>query len=949
LKESTFSLKSGNTEQKYLQLWETSELYQKSFFRNRGDFLAGKAKRFVLHDGPPYANGKLHVGHALNKVMKDVLTKFFRMRGYWSPFVPGWDCHGLPVELKALEELKQKDPTSVHALKPKDVRDACRAYAAKWVEHQKEEFKKMGVLALWDKPYLTMNSTFEADTLRVFGKYVENGNVMRKWMTVPWCASCETVLAKAEMEYRNKRDPSVYVLFPMTLESSSKLRSEFDLPEKVYMLAWTTTPWTLPMNRGLAVSEFGTLVAVMMGDKCCVMEEASVNELAAFMKLTPKVLGKVRSSFFLENRVLVHPPFSNTPVPVVVDQLVSLKEKNEQEKEAKSKSFKNALPTGVVHLAPGCGVEDYQAGLKHNLEPFSPVSSSGHYTDLVGVKDFVGKHTLQEGQSLVVVELEKRNLLLYQARLDHSYPHCWRCKNPLLFRTTLQWFCSLNDLQEQVRKNVDKVDFYPAVGQKNFSSVLEARSEWCVSRQRTWGVPVPSLLCKNCPEGYFVSKEFVEKVAEGVEKEGLDFWENLNTSKFLVRCTNCGNNDPKLFQKEKDVLDVWFDSGVTHYSVSKCYDLPVPFDLMLEGKDQYRGWFQSSFLCSSVSFGKLCSSRVFVHGFVVDGKGKKMSKSDSNGVSPDTLRKQYNADVLRVWVCSSDPTQDVAMTPEHMACAAEDYKKLRSAFRFMLSQLYDFDPSKLVPFEKLFPTDQYLLALTNDLYRNMLASFEKFDVCSAFHMFMNFVRTTLSAFYFGVVKGRLYFENPDSLQRVTCQSTLYLVLESLVKLLAPMLSYLAEEVYQHLHPSKVFDSVHLQNLDEPVDGWKHMSSMLKVSVLDVQQSWSKLFAVRKLVNQEVEKEKANRKLTTNSEARLVLTLPNDPDLERLVTTFHCVDTFYPYSLADYFLVSECELRTGSEVVVNLEKSPFEACPRCRRVCSETDSLCERCSKTVKEK
>lgn len=967
-----FSLKCGDSEKRLLEQWQRNNLYFQVNELNRGN------QQFLLHDGPPYANGELHIGHALNKVLKDATLKYKRMKGFYCPYVPGWDCHGLPIELKVTHQLGLEEDKS--KINRKELRKACRKYAQQWVDKQLQSFVELGVMAEWNKRYQTMSFDYEANILRVFSKFVEGNFVTRRLMTVPWCYSCETSLSKSEMEYKNKKDPSCYVMFSLTDLSFDKLKNatNINLTQQVHFLAWTTTPWTLPFNQALVLHPKGKYSLVHfqerggtnLSETVLLMANELVEDLCMKFQVQKKtVLSTLDSSFFLENKFEVqHPLNPKKQVPVLLDPMVSLKEKKEKEMEdedVSGKHFsKDVVFTGVLHLAPGVGDTDYKVGMKYNLEVYSPLSSKGRYTSGVVPAELEGKSVV-EGQEWVRETLKTCHHLLFEDKVTHSFPHCWRCKNPLIFRATKQYFCSIDnhDLLRRTRQQVEKIDFYDSTSKNTMLECLSNRMEWCLSRQRNWGVPIPALVCEVC-DNPILKREMVEKVAEGVEREGLDYWENVEVSSELVpeglEC-ECGNSDLSQFRKETDVLDVWFDSGASHYAVVyQSPNLNFPCDLYLEGKDQYRGWFQSSFFCSMVATGKVCTKRVLTHGFIVDEFGKKISKSEGNGKPLEEVKALYNTDVLRLWVCSCSAfSTDVTMSDKLLSAHAMNYRKVRATCRFLLANLEDFRVSKLLSFEELFLVDQYMLCELNDFQASVEKSYEEFNYALVTQQLLLFCRTTLSAYYFEMAKMRLYFEPPSSKQRLSVQTVLYLILKTLVKLMSPVLSFLAEEVYQYFQFDEA-ESVFLTHLPSSTNYWVQMFPTNQENMQ--KKRWRLLNQVKSVVTHEFELKRKEKEIGSSLDAAFTLWVDMEAggkeahELVDFVKEFK--NSHYSLLLEDFFVVSKFDLNTtfkaddhlGKQktsfpwLKLQVEHAEGKMCPRCKRTWKNyaPDFLCEYC-------
>ena len=812
------------TEPALLARWQAEGLYEKSLIKNKGN------KEFILHDGPPYANGHIHLGTSLNKCLKDFVCKSKRMAGYHVPLVLGFDCHGLPIELKVTAELGiEKDRSSVD---PVTFKKQCRAYAQRWIDIQREEFKDLGVVADYTKPYVTMEPVYEASIIRAFGKFVADGYIERKGKTVPWCSSCQTVLAGAEIEYQERKDPSCYILFPLdhaVAKQTFPFIYEKNATITVNVLIWTTTPWTIPLNRGVMMHPTATYV-VLQGrteQEAFIVAKDLADKICALVEL-PKIVLCEFDSIVLANKKLNHPCVDGLQVPIIFDLSVSLND-----------------GTACVHTAPGCGPDDYIVGIKNGLEIYSPLAGDGTYTKDIQPAELSGMN-INDGQIWVMRKLAELNRLFYKTSLRHSYPHCWRCRNGLMFRATDQWFCSLqkNAIVDRVLEQIQSIDFVPEWGRQRLQAFVQSRTEWCISRQRQWGVPITALVCTKCQTAQ-LDAAFIAKVADRVEKEGIEYWDRVSLSELQEHellakdfaCNSCGNQDIATFAKEHDILDVWFDSGVSNYAVLKQDNrLRFPADMYFEGSDQHRGWFQSSLFCSMILNNEAYAKTIVTHGYVVDEKKHKMSKSIGNVIAPQDVIKNYSRDILRLWVASSDYESDIVISEKLLKNMAEVYRKIRNTCRFMLSNLYDFNvDTDSVPLSQLLAADRYILASLGDLREKVLAAYEAYNFSSVVQLLNNFCANDLSGLYLDIAKDRLYLEKATGLMRRSSQTVLNLILEQLIHLMAPIMSFTAEELATAHTPLNV-ESVHLRNF--PV-----LPSSLALSDSEV-EVWQLLAAVR---------------------------------------------------------------------------------------------------------
>ncbi len=806
LPKTDFPMKANLTEREplFLAFWEERAIYKKMLEKRKG------APLFVLHDGPPYANGHIHLGTALNKILKDIIIKSRTMMGFQAPFIPGWDCHGLPIELNVERELNVKRGE----LPPLQIREACRKYAERFINIQREEFKRLGVFGDWSKPYLTMDPEYEAVIAREFLRFLETDQVYRRKKPVFWCPTCVTALAEAEVEYEPHESPSIYVKFPLTTETINFLERELKLvlDKPTFVVIWTTTPWTLPANLALALNPEFTYLLIELEGEYLIVAEGRLSALCVELGIDlPKILARF-SPTLLEGKKAKHPFYERESLFVLAD-FVTLD-----------------TGTGIVHIAPGHGEEDYLVGLKYGLEIYTPVDEEGKfYPDT----PLVGGLTLSKANEIILSELSNRGLLFRSGRITHNYPHCWRCKKPIIFRAEYQWFISMEAkaLRTKALNALKNVKFIPSWGINRIQSMLESRPDWCISRQRVWGVPITVFKCESCGE-ILKDYKFYEKVIELFKKEGTDIWFTLTPEELLpenAKCPKCGGT---VFSKEKDILDVWFDSGVSFAGVlERREELTFPADLYLEGSDQHRGWFQSSLLCSVGTRGVPPYKMILTHGFVVDGKGRKMSKSLGNVIHPQDLIKKYGAEIVRLWVSAEDYRDDIKISQEILDRLVETYRKIRNTCRFLLGNLYDFDPERhLIPFEKLPPFERYLLHCLSQSLNKIKRAYENFEFHLVTYEIHRFCSVELSSLFIDINRDYLYCEAPDSFKRRATQTVLYYALDTLVKTMAPILSFTAEEIWQNLPYSKGdLESVFLADLpdydfqlsEEELSFWKN--------------------------------------------------------------------------------------------------------------------------------
>lgn len=766
-----------------LERWEREKLYALTYTHNQGK------QRFVLYDGPPYSNGNIHLGHAYNKILKDIIMRSERMSGKHVPFVPLWDCHGLPIEIKVAAENPdiKNDPIALKA--------ACRSYAQKWVDIQKQEFRDLGLMMEYDASCTTMDPIYEAQTLRAFGIMVGKGYIARKQKTVPWCMHCQTVLANAEIEYEERKDPSVYVQFPFSEEISAQLFPQA-AGAKVSLLAWTTTPWTLPLNRAVVLKPGANYQLVEMNERLVILAKDLVAKVAATIGVTAVVVAEFPAEYLIGQKVN-HPCIDGLQVPVLGDAFVSLED-----------------GTACVHNAPGCGPDDYEIGVKNGLEIYSPITSDGRYSSEIVPADLAGM-LVTDGQWAVLKKLDQAGNLLFKQSIRHSYPHCWRCHNGLIFRATQQWFCDLSqhNLRDRALQAIAAMRMVPETGRNRLAATVSGRLEWCLSRQRAWGVPIPAISCDDCNDVY-ISTDVIEKVAQGVEKSGIEYWDTVAITTLIPSgtCAKCGS---KKLRKEADILDVWFDSGVSHFAMlSEGVDITYPADLYLEGKDQHRGWFQSSLLTSLALHEHPAMKEILTHGFTVDEKGRKMSKSIGNVVLPSQIIEKVGLDGLRLWTASNDYDSDPIVSDNLINNVAEVHRKIRNTCRFLLSNLYDFDIAKdAVHVDKMLLIDQYALCQLHDLNLSVQQAYKSRKTTAVFHELADFCVKELSAFYLDIVKDRLYVEKADGFERRSAQTVCYYIVDVLTKLMAPILSVTAELISDCYQLNKK-TSIHMQDFED---------------------------------------------------------------------------------------------------------------------------------------
>ena len=910
LPQTTFAMKANlpQNEPKRLEQWQAMNLYQLIREKSKG------REKFVLHDGPPYANGEIHIGHALNKILKDIIVKSRTMMGYDSPYVPGWDCHGLPIE----SAINKKQNLNKQSLSPGEFRRACRKFAADYVDIQRRDFVRLGVLGDWDNPYLTMAFDYEADIAGALGRFFETGAVYKGLKPVHWCTYDQTALAEAEVEYADHTSPSVYVRFRLTDESVKSLDLPVELP--AYALIWTTTPWTLPANLAIAVKP---------DYEYAVVEHDGVNYIIANELLASSATKfgwtdyKVRKIF--KGEALEHLRYRHAFLPregvIVLGDYVTLD-----------------AGTGLVHTAPGHGADDFHTGRRYNLEIYTPVNHRGEFT--ADVPLWAGMHVFK-ANPLIVEHLRERGALVYAESITHSYPHCWRCKNPIIFRATEQWFISMDDtsLRGRALEQIHKTKWHPAWGEERIAGMVENRPDWTISRQRLWGVPITVLYCDKCNETMH-SPEFFKRVSEVFRAEGADAWYERPASDFLPanqKACKCGGTE---FRKELDILDVWFDSGCSHLAVLKSRpELTWPAAVYIEGHDQHRGWFQSSLLVGTGIEGRAPFDQVITCGFVLNEVGDKMSKSRGNALSPQDVIKQNGADILRLWVAVSDYTDDMLFGPQILTRVGEAYRKIRNTARFLLANLNDFDPQNdAVPLDQLHDVDRWALDRAANAFNRARQAYESYEFHLVYHRILELCTVDLSAIYIDVSKDNIYIESPPARARRSAQTAMYEILRGLTATIAPILSFTAEEIYEAM-PGVKERSVHLTEF----------SRLEETLSDDTRAAWDRILQLRDEVTKVIEPARAAKQIGQSLEADIVLYGDFSPEallgpvnvnLAKMFIVSH-VD-FKP--LKD-FSGQTVEIKGIGNVGIALAKARGRKCGRCwnyREEVLEDGMPCARC-------
>ena len=883
-------------------------LYEKMLKKNEGK------TPFVLHDGPPYANGEIHIGHALNKILKDTIVRYKNLKGFYTPYVPGYDTHGLPTEKRAIQVLGlNRDEISVSKF-----RDTCRDFALGFVEKQTEGFKRLGVLGDWENPYITLKPEYEARQIGVFGKMYQQGYIYKGLKPVYWCTDCETALAEAEIEYKDCDTTSIYVKFKV--EDS---KGKFDCKD-TYMVIWTTTPWTLPGNVGITVGGEYEYSIVNTGKEKLIMATALVEEVMKNANIENYTTVQTLQGADLEGVLCKHPFLDRTSRVVLGSDDTIVVELD--------------TGTGAVHTAPGYGKEDYLCGIKNGLDIVVCVDGKGYQTEAAG--PFAGLY-YEKSNEAIITWLEENHYLLHKEKINHSYPHCWRCKNPIIFRATDQWFASVDKFRDKTIEEIKKVHWVPAWGEDRITSMVEDRADWCISRQRTWGVPIPMFYCEECGKEY-ITDESIKKIQAIFREKGSNSWFDLTPEELMpegATCPECGHTK---FKKETDIMDVWFDSGTSHQGVLVERGLPYPADLYLEGADQYRGWFQASILTSVAVNGISPYKEVLTHGWTVDGEGRKMSKSLGNGISPQEIIKEYGADILRLWVLASDYKTDVSLSKEILKQISESYRKMRNTARYILGNIADYNPEEVVEYKDLLEIDKWALLRLNKMVKECTESYDKYDFHAAYHAINQFCVTDMSNFYLDIIKDRLYTYKANSKERRAAQYTMYQILSALVRILAPMTCFTAEEIWKYMPHTKTenTESVMLDFYPEVNKEWDNP---------ELAEKWEKVMYYKELVAKKLEEARTEKVIGHSLNAKVTLYAKPEEyafleeNKEILMTVFIISD----------LQIEKDNRKEGDKVGVKVEMAEGEKCERCWMYSTtvgedkENPTICHRCSQNLK--
>ena len=922
LPKTKFPMKANlaQREPEQLKAWDQTELH------SRVRRAAKNRDRFILHDGPPYANGHIHIGTALNKILKDIIVRSRQMAGFDAVYVPGWDCHGLPIEHNVDKELGEKKKE----LSLADIRRQCRAYAEKYIDIQREEFKRLGVMGDWDDPYLTMKYRYEATIARECGKFALDGSLFRSKKPIYWCNTCQTALAEAEIEYADEASPSIYVKFAFKDDLSSEIPAVAG--KKTYIVIWTTTPWTIPANLAVALHpDFDYAAVDTKNGEVVIMAKELVDSCMQTFGISDYAVIAEINARTLEHKRAVHPLYNRDSL-IILAPHVTLE-----------------AGTGCVHTAPGHGREDHDVGLEYGLDVYSPVDDQGRFTPEV---EFFGGQFVFDANKNINAKLKETGHLLAEEAIAHSYPHCWRCKAPVIFRATPQWFISMDKtgLRQAALKEIDRVTWIPHWGRERIYGMIENRPDWCVSRQRAWGVPIAVFYCEDC-ETLLTDTTIMEAVYSKFEAHGADIWFESRSSDFVPEGTTCKQCGGGTFTMETDILDVWFDSGVSHAAVlEQRPELKWPADLYLEGSDQHRGWFHSSLLTAVGTRGQAPYESVLTHGFVVDAAGRKMSKSLGNVIAPKEVIDRYGAEILRLWVTATDYREDIRISENILRQLSDAYRRIRNTSRFMLGNLSDFNPqTDAVLYDQMPEMDRFALHTLQALIARLRKAYDDYEFHVIYHRLYNYCTLDLSAFYLDILKDRLYTSPPDSTARRSAQTVMFTILDAMVRLMAPILAFTAEEIWKYMPAnSGTAESIHLAGLPEVNTAWQDG---------DLAMRWENLLNIRSEVTKALESARADKLIGHPLDAAVTLSVEQS-----------LYETLQPYTdqLHTIFIVSQAHLVTGQDLAdacrseeidglaIQIATAEGVKCERCwiyePTVGSFNDhpTVCERCKKALDE-
>lgn len=901
----------------FLEKWNEENLYENLIKHNEGK------PKFILHDGPPYANGDIHMGHSLNKILKDIIVRYKNMSGFQAPHIPGWDTHGLPIERQAIKKIGIDKAN----ISPLEFRKQCKDFALSYVENQKAQMRRLGIMSDFDHPYLTLHKEFEAKQIDIFGDMAKKGYIYKGLKPVYWCPHDETALAEAEIEYAEDECDSIYVKFKLNDDKGLFDGLNID-KSKIFFVIWTTTTWTLPGNVAIAVNPDFEYALVKFGDEYYVMAKDLINNVKKAADLPEYEVVKTFSGSELEYITTQH-PFLDRDSVVITGSHVTLE-----------------TGTGCVHTAPGFGADDFIVCQKYKELPIVvPVNGKGILTDDAG--KYAGLY-YEKSNKAILEDLKANGDLLAVEHIVHQYPHCWRCKHPIIFRATEQWFCSIDGFKDKALEEIKKVNWIPGWGEDRISNMVKDRNDWCISRQRTWGVPIPIFYCKKCHKE-IITEETINAVSELFKKEGSDAWYKYSADEILPKGTKCSCGCDE-FEKETDIMDVWFDSGSSHTAVLETREgQRFPADLYLEGNDQYRGWFQSSLLTSVASRETAPYKNVLIHGFIIDMDGRKMSKSAGNGKSPSEICDKFGADILRLWVASSDFKSDIRVSDDIFKQLSESYRKIRNTARYILGNINDFDPNEnMIAFENMTEIDKWALIKLNKLVKKVTESYDEYEFHTVYHAVHNFCVVDMSNFYLDVIKDRLYCEKTDSLLRRSAQSSMYLILDSLVKILTPILAFTSQEIFEMMPKLKSHDERHILFNDFP----KYNENLCDD---ELETKWQKIITIRDDIKKALEDARKNKIIGSSLDAKVTIYCDNEE--------YDFIKSIGEKEFAVILISSKVEIVKTSDtnkgikgentdIYIEVKKAEGEKCERCW-IYDESvgqnhshPTLCHRCAQVI---